>query len=143
MTFNARSLTAGIVGGLAGGLMFGIMMTAMDMMGMVAGLANSSSIAVGWVIHLVISAGFGIAFAVVLGALATRTGRAAGLGAVYGMIAWVAGALVAMPLMLGMPALQIGQTQFLSLIGHVIYGVVAGVVYQRLAGAEEVAPSRA
>lgn len=142
MSFNARSLSAGVAGGLAGGLLFGIMMSAMGMMGMVAGLANSSSLAVGWAIHLVISAAFGIGFAVVLGSLATSTGRSAALGAGYGMIAWVAGALVAMPLMMGMPALQIGQTQLQSLIGHVLYGVIAGVVYQRLAGAEQEAPSR-
>lgn len=142
MSFNARSLSAGVAGGLAGGLLFGIMMSAMGMMDMVAGLANSSSLAVGWAVHLVISAGFGLGFAVVLGSLSTTTARSAGLGAVYGMIAWIAGALVAMPLMMGMPALQIGQTQLQSLMGHVLYGVIAGVVYQRLASVEQETLSR-
>ncbi len=36
-----------------------------------------------------------------------------------------------MPLMLGMGdmVLQIGQPQWLSLMGHVIYGIVAGLLY--------------
>lgn len=137
MSLNVRSLTGGIAGGIAGGLAFGILMTAMDMMGMVAGLAGSSSIVVGWLIHLVVSAAFGLGFAIVLGALVTGVGRALGFGAVFGVVAWIAGALVAMPLMMGMPVLQLGETQLMSLMGHVVYGIITGLVYQRLAHVDE------
>ena len=143
MEFNARTLTAGVAGGLAGGVMFGVMMTAMDMMGMVAALVSSSSIAVGWAVHLVISAALGAGFAVLLGRRTTGTGPAAGFGAAWGMAAWVGGALLVMPLLLGMPAFEIGQTQLMSLMGHVIFGVIAGVVYHRLAHVDEKVLGRA
>jgi hypothetical protein len=43
----------------------------------------------------------------------------------------VLGALILMPLMLGMSAmvLQIGGDQWMSLIGHLIYGVVTGLAF--------------
>lgn len=142
MELSARNLTAGVVGGLAGGIAFGILMTAMGMMAMVAGLANSSSVAVGWVVHLVISAAFGAGFAVVAGSQASGPARAAGIGALYGVVAWVVGALLAMPLMMGMTPFTVGETQFMSLMGHAIYGVITGIVYQRLATSDEQSHSR-
>jgi len=45
-----------ITGGLAGGVVFGLMMQSMDMLGMVAMLVSSESVAVGWGVHLAISA---------------------------------------------------------------------------------------
>lgn len=48
------------------------------------------------------------------------------------MISWVLGALVIMPAGMGMPVLQIGQMQLQSLIGHLVYGVALGVVFQAL-----------
>lgn len=129
MDLSTRNLVAGIAGGLAGGVVFGVMMTAMDMMGMVAALANSSSIAVGWVVHLVISAAFGVAFAAVVGTRVTGAAPAAGIGAVYGIIAWIVGALLAMPLMMGMTPFMIGEMQLMSMVGHVMFGVVLGVVH--------------
>jgi len=49
-----------------------------------------------------------------------------GAGIVYGVIWWVLGALIMMPLMLGMSdmILQIGDAQWMSLVGHVIFGIV-------------------
>ncbi len=57
----SRRLTAGVAGGLAGGLVFGMMMQVMGMMGMIAQLVGSTSVAVAWVVHLAISAFFGAA----------------------------------------------------------------------------------
>jgi hypothetical protein len=47
----------------------------------------------------------------------------------------VLGALVLMPAMLGMTDMVfvIGQTQWMSLLGHLIYGVVAGFVFNAIA----------
>ena len=137
MKLDVRTVTAGVLGGLAGGIAFGILMTAMDMMEMVAGLVNSGSVAVGWVVHLVVSAAFGAGFALVAGPLASTAGRAAGVGVVYGMVAWVVGALLIMPLMMGMPPFAIGEPQLMSLMGHAIYGVITGLVYQRLTAVGE------
>jgi hypothetical protein len=56
----------------------------MTMLGMVALLVGSTSIAVGWLVHLAISAFFGALFAVLFSRIATGTGRAALIGAGYG-----------------------------------------------------------
>jgi len=71
-------LTDGVIAGLAGGVMFGILMQLMDMIAMVAMLTGSESTAVGWVIHLAISAFIGATFAVLFGGRVTRLAPAAG-----------------------------------------------------------------
>ena len=55
-------------------------MQMMDMIPMVAMLVDSTSSAVGWVVHLAISAFAGAAFAVLLGGRATRLAPAAAFG---------------------------------------------------------------
>jgi uncharacterized membrane protein YagU involved in acid resistance len=129
-------LVAGVVAGLAGGVVFGMLMAMMGMLPMIAMLVGSSSAAAGAGVHLVISAGIGAVF----GLLAPRTGWGGLLaaGAVYGMAWWVLGPLVLMPAMLGMPLLVINMTAMASLMGHVIFGLVAAAVLgpvRRWAGA--------
>jgi uncharacterized membrane protein YagU involved in acid resistance len=50
----------------------------------------------------------------------------------YGIIWWVLGALILMPIMLGMNAmvLQIGDMQWMSLIGHIVFGVILTIAYK-------------
>ena len=52
-------------------------------------------------------------------------------GLVYGAIWWVLGALTLMPLLLGMTQMVfvIGQAQWMSLVGHLIYGVITALVF--------------
>lgn len=121
----------GIVGGLIGGVAFGILMQAMDMLPMVAQLVGSESIAVGWAVHLVISAGIGLGYAEIIGPKVS--GPAAGLvtGAIWGVVWWVLGALLLMPLFLGMNDMvfALNTTAWQSLMGHVIYGVILGAFF--------------
>lgn len=128
-SLSLSRIGVGVVAGLVGGLVFGALMAAMDMLGMVAMLVNSESVAVGWVVHLAISAAFGAGFAVLFGALADRLGPALLLGVGYGIFWWVLGALVLMPARLGMDLFSFGATAWQSLIGHLMYGVVLGAVY--------------
>ena len=134
---DAKRLLGGVVGGLAGGVVFGALMHVMGMLEMVAGLVGQDSTAVGWVVHLGISALFGIGYGFTFGAASRSWGHALGFGAVYGMIWWVLGGLLVMPAWLGMPVFQVGQMQLQSLMGHVLYGLTLGVVYQGLAQARE------
>jgi len=55
---------------------------------------------------------------------------AAEIGALYGVAWWIVGALIAMPLLLGMGAMVmvIEQAQLMSLMGHIVFGVVAALV---------------
>ncbi|MGH3585147.1 MAG: hypothetical protein ACRDQ0_02395 [Pseudonocardia sp.] len=118
----------GIVAGLAGGIVFGVLMAMMGMMPMIAMLVGSSSAAVGWLVHLVISAFYGALFALFAPA-ALGVGSTLGAGAVYGIVLWVIGPLLVMPAMLGMGLFMFDTTTMMSLVGHLLYGlIVAGVL---------------
>lgn len=125
-------LTNGILGGLVGGVMFGILMQMMSMIGMVAMLVESKSTAVGWLVHLAISAFIGATFAVLFGSRATRFGPAAVFGLGYGLVWWVLGALLIMPSRLGMGAFVLNEVAWRSLVGHLVYGLVLGLVFAAL-----------
>ncbi len=121
-------LIRGIVGGLVGGMVFGMMMQMMGAIPMIAKLVGSDSLVVGWLVHLAISAALGFGFALVVGTRLRSIGVSLGLGAAYGMVWWVLGALIAMPLALGMPVFAFTTTAWLSLMGHMVYGAVLGLV---------------
>lgn len=134
---NAPALTQhivnGVIGGAVGGGAFGVMMGMQGMLPMVGMLIGQDNAVIGFVVHMLISAFIGATF----GVLASRLGggklpTALALGAGYGVVWWVLGALILMPLMLGMNAmvLQVGEMQINSLIGHAIFGVLMGAVYQ-------------
>jgi predicted lipid-binding transport protein (Tim44 family) len=122
-------LVAGIVGGLAGGVMFGILMQMMGMIPMVAMLVGSKAVAVGWLVHLAISAFIGATYALLFARWATGLVPAALIGMGYGVVWWVLGALLVMPAKLGMPTFMFNTTAWQSLMGHLIYGLVLGLVY--------------
>ena len=124
---------AGVVGGLAGGVVFGVLMQVMGMIGMVAMLVGSEAVGIGWLVHLVISAGIGASFGVLLGALATAMARSTGLGLGYGVVWWVLGGLLIMPAWLGMGVFMFNTMAWMSLLGHLIYGLLLGVVYALVA----------
>jgi hypothetical protein len=120
---------AGILGGLVGGVAFGVLMQAMGMIPMVAMLVGSKAVAVGWLVHLAISAFVGASFAVLFGRYATSVGSSSGIGVGYGVIWWVLGALILMPARLGMSVFTFNTTAWRSLMGHLIYGLLLGAVY--------------
>lgn len=136
---------AGIVGGLVGGVMFGTMMQMMtaptpdggrmpviNMVGMIVG---SPTAGVGWLYHLFNSAVIGAIFAWVLGHRSYNYAAGLGWGAAYGILWWVLGGLILMPVFLGMPAfapLMMAEMRMVgmgSLVGHLIYGLILGATY--------------
>ncbi len=128
---QASSIVVGAIAGLGGGVVFGMLMAMMGMLPTIAMLVRSQSPFVGLAVHMVISAGIGGFYGLVASRLPKMTGTAILAGAVNGMVWWVLGALILMPVLLGMTqmVLQIGQTQWLSLMGHVIYGAVTGLLF--------------
>jgi len=122
------TLIRGVLGGIAGGMVFGMLMQMMGIMPMIAKLVGSESVIVGWLAHLAISAFIGASFTVLLGrrVTSTRSGLLYGIG--YGMLWWVLGALILMPAKLGMPIFQLNTTALLSLMGHMIFGAILGLV---------------
>lgn len=141
-------VTAGVVGGLVAGVVFGILMTVMSaptpdggsmpMMAMVAIVVGSTSLVVGWIYHLFNSAVIGALFGWILGARATSYRSGASLGAVWGVVWWVLGALILMPLFLGMPVFAslrmapMRPVAMMSLVGHLMFGVLLGLTYVRV-----------
>jgi uncharacterized membrane protein YagU involved in acid resistance len=138
---------AGIAGGIVGGIAFGILMHVMTaptpdggrmpMIQMVAMVVRSESLVVGWLYHLFNSAVIGLIFGL-LAADRLRSGaQVVGAGAAYGVVWWVLGALVLMPVLLGMPVFaslrmpEMVPVAMGSLAGHLMYGVILGAVYHR------------
>ncbi len=130
-TSTTDAIKNGVIAGLGGGLIFGMMMAMMGMLPMVGMLIGQDSAAVGFIVHMAISAVFGGVFGLAAARFFHGWGPTLIAGAIYGVIIWVVGALIMMPLMLGMNemVLQIGQAQWMSLIGHLIFGLVTGGIF--------------
>jgi hypothetical protein len=160
-----RSKTgAGVVAGLCAGLVYGIVMQMvtvpmaggggmpmpggsempmdaggrMPMMAMVAQVVRSDSLAVGWVFLLITGAAMGVIFGWVLGDRATRIGGGLAWGALYGVLWWVLGTLILMPILLGMSAFApltmapMRPGAMWSLAAYLVSGPILGAVFAGL-----------
>jgi uncharacterized membrane protein YagU involved in acid resistance len=128
---STKLATSGAIAGLAGGAIFGMIMGMMGMLPMVGMLVRQENAVIGLIVHMVISAFIGAIYGLVAGRFAVNGITALIGGIINGVIWWVLGALVLMPLMLGMSEMVfvIGQAQWLSLMGHIIYGLVTSFVF--------------
>ena len=140
-TEGAGVWIAGGLGGIAGGVVFGLMLQGMMrpvLAGAIPALWGLSGLPAGWVVHLVNSAVLGLLFAAVVEATGLeayageiRSGWAPGLA--WGLVLWVVGAALVMPLWLaavGFPqAPPFPNLSPQSIPGHAVYGVVLGLVY--------------
>jgi hypothetical protein len=133
-----QELGRGAIAGLAGGVIMGVLMGTMGMLPMVASLVRSDNAVVGFIVHMVISAAIGVIYGAAVGnlPLVREFGPAAVAGAIYGVIWWILGPLVIMPLLLGM-GLQVGMAfsppMLMSLMGHILYGLVTTLAFAALA----------
>lgn len=128
----------GILAGLVGGVVFGMLMamTMADMLPMIGMLIGVENAWVGFLVHLVNSAIIGAVFGLIAWRLAGNIAAVLGVGVLYGVVWWVLGALIIMPLWLSVTAdpmmkdmvLVVEKDQWLSLMGHVIFGLIAGAV---------------
>jgi len=102
---------------------------------MVGMLVRQENAVVGFVVHMTISAIIGAIYGVVIGRFPNNATTALVGGIVNGVVWWVLGALILMPLVLGMTQMVfvIGQAQWLSLLGHLIFGLVTAFVFIPLA----------
>lgn len=126
---SSQELAYGALGGLAGGIVFGMLMQLMGIIPMVAQLVGSSSAAVGWLVHLAISAFAGAVFGLLVGSRVHHVWTAVALGVGYGVVWWVGGALLMMPARLGMDVFVLNTAAWQSLMGHLLFGAVLGLVY--------------
>ena len=127
-----QRIIGGVVGGIAGGLVFGAMMGMMGMLPMVASVVGSQSTVIGFLYHMFNSVIIGAIFGVAFGKQSHSLPQGALWGLLYGFIWWILGPLVLMPLILGMGlqfAAAFTPPMLMSLIGHLIYGLITGLVY--------------
>ena len=125
----SSNISTGIYAGLFGGSVFGVMMAVGGMFPMISGMMGMDNALVGFVLHLIISAVIGAIFGLVLDTVATQgSGMSLLAGGVYGIVWWVLGPLLIMPLAMGMPVFQV-QAMMGSLFGHIMFGITMGIVY--------------
>jgi hypothetical protein len=134
---KARRIWIGVAGGLAGGTLFGMMMGTMGMLPMIGMMVGQPSAIAGAAVHMAISAGIGASFAVLFGRVVRSSRGGLLAGTLYGATWWVLGPLFLMPWMMGMGFgshlnLSAASAALPSLMGHLAYGVVLGLVYSYL-----------
>lgn len=131
----SQKIMGGAMGGVVGGIIFGMLMQMMGMMPMIAKLVGGDTVILGWIVHMVISVAAGILFVLVFSSMINSYANATKYGLAYGVFWWILGPLILMPVILGMGVqLQnaFSQTQLMSLMGHMIFGVALGLVYHKL-----------
>jgi uncharacterized membrane protein YagU involved in acid resistance len=110
-----------------------MMMAMMGLLPLLASMVGSESPIVGFLVHMMMSIMIGLGLTVLFGnRLLTSYGRGAIVGIVYGAIWWVLGPLMVMPMMLGGALFAIDVAALLSLMGHMIFGVILGLVAVRV-----------
>lgn len=127
-----KQLKAGIYAGLIGGLVFGLMMGMMGMLQMVARVVRSDSALVGFLYHMFNSAVIGAFFVPLFGRFSSDKARGIAFGLVYGVIWWFLGPLILMPLALGMGTMLTAEGMRMalpSLMGHLVFGGILGILY--------------
>jgi hypothetical protein len=127
-----RALAGGGFSGVVGGWAFGKWMAQVGVFPLIAGLVGSRSEAVGMTLHFT----FAIIIGATLGLLFQRdlhgAGSSMGWGMAYGMLWWFLGPLTLEPLWAGRPidwSWERGAALFGSFVGHVVYGLIAGLCY--------------
>ena len=127
----ARAATSGAIAGLGGGLVFGMMMAMMGMLPMVGMLVRQENAVIGFIVHMFISAVIGSIYGIVASRLPHTYLVGVVAGAANGVIWWILGALTMMPILLGMNQMVfvIGEPQWISLMGHIVFGVVTGLIF--------------
>ncbi|SEP09028.1 hypothetical protein SAMN05216388_103225 [Halorientalis persicus] len=128
---------AGLAGGAVMGVLFSVLVPPVIEAGIPALFGLSGGLA-GWVVHMSLSAVFGVGFAalVTLTPLSKDTDaplQLVGAGLLYGAVLWIVAAAIVMPLWLtavGFPmAPPLPNLDAMSLVGHLAFGTVVGLFY--------------
>lgn len=134
----------GVVAGILAGAVMGALMVVQTppvIEAAIPALWGLSGGAAGWTVHLSNSAMFGVAFAAVARwypGVVRGVQRTVAAGVVYGIVLWVLGAVLLMPVWLDAVGFAspppLPNVAVESLVAHVAYGIVLGAVYPFLDG---------
>jgi uncharacterized membrane protein YagU involved in acid resistance len=130
-----RALVVGGLAGIVGGWAFGKWMEQTGLFPLIANLFNSDSPIVGLSLHFAIAVIIGASFGVLFQRDVRGYGSSLVWGMAYGMFWWFLGALTLFPLLRGDTVdwsyIQASEL-FGSLVGHIIYGLLLGLIYAAL-----------
>ncbi len=130
-----RALIVGALAGVVGGWAFGKWMEQINFFLIIAGLVNSTSREVGIVLHFAIAIVIGMSFGLLFQRDVRGYGSSMGWGMAYGLFWWFLGPLTLLPLLQGNPldwSYIRGSALFGSLVGHIVYGLILGLIYAAL-----------
>ncbi len=136
-----NKIVAGAVAGFAATVVLSAMMAAKAMMGIMPeldviamlGAMMGAPAVMGWIGHFMIGTlAWGIGFAVLYGLI--PGGSAMAKGVVFGVAAWLGMMVMVMPMAgAGLFGMAMGiMAPLMTLVLHVIFGAVLGLVYQSL-----------
>ena len=130
-----RAVVVGGLSGLVGGWAFGKWMAQVNFFPLIAGLVNSDSAMVGMTLHFIFAVIIGASFGVLFQRDVRGSGSSMGWGTAYGLLWWFLGPLTILPIWQGHQldwSYVRGSQLFGSLIGHIIYGLIVGLIYAAL-----------
>jgi hypothetical protein len=131
----SRALVAGGLAGIVGGWAFGQWMEKAHFFPLIAGLVGSASPSVGKSLHFLFAVIIGATFGLLFQRDVRGYGSSAGWGLAYGIFWWFLGPLTLKSLLQAQKpdwSLAHGQELFGSLIGHIVYGLIVGIIYAAL-----------
>jgi len=113
-------------------VLFSVIMAATGALSRIAGLANSSSPVLGFIIHLCISLPIGISYGILFQRESPTVGAGVIWGMLYGMVWWFFGPLTLFPVLLGGSfswTTTAASAALPELIGHLLYGATTALVF--------------
>ena len=130
-----RAILVGGIAGILGGWAFGKWMEQVNFFPLIANIVNANTRATGVNLHYLFAIIIGSSFGVLFQRDARGHGSSMGWGMAYGLLWWFIGPLTLLPILLGKPidwTAAHGGDLFGSLVGHVIYGLIVGLIYATL-----------
>jgi uncharacterized membrane protein YagU involved in acid resistance len=128
----SRAIVVGGLAGIVGGWAFGQWMAKVNHFPLIAGLIHLSSRNAGVALHFVFAFIIGASFGLLFQRDVRGYGSCLGWGLGYGIFWWFLGPMTIMPLWQGRSldwSYYHGQELFGSLVGHIVYGLIVGVIY--------------
>jgi uncharacterized membrane protein YagU involved in acid resistance len=139
-----RNVLIGLGSGVIGGLLFTIVMLRTGSLIQIANLVGAQSAFTGFIVHLLIAIVVGITYGLLFEQQHHGYGASLIWATVYALWWWLLGAATLFPILLNQPvdwSLETVTGLYPSLIGHLLYGVGLGLVFQFLASRYKRAPS--
>jgi hypothetical protein len=127
-----RAIVGGGLAGCVGGWVFGRWMDKVDLFPVLGGLVNSHTRASGLAVHSLVAMVIGASFGLLFQRDIRGYGSSLGWGMAYGILWWFLGPITILPLLQGMPldwSYQHGGALFGSLVGHIVFGLIVGLIY--------------